>query len=100
MEEILLGQRVRFKSYLKRKSIITDGKKYKSWISVDMAISIGVIIGRRKLSDGWSLYEGSDVNNMIGHYVFSPVSSYYVYLVAYSMHRNPVYVMEFEFINY
>ena len=88
--EIVLGQKVIYKSVMKRISSYDNearaNKRY--YIEMHHEPIEGVVIGIRTVHNGWSEYTGEGEG-----YIFSHESSIQVALVATSLYRNPEKVL-------
>jgi hypothetical protein len=87
-----LGDKICFDNHLKRVWIDDPNglNGQKRWKKVPHEIRHGIIIGQRTLSNGINNYDSEGV------FIYDPEEYFKVWLVAYDMNRNPVYVSKLE----
>jgi hypothetical protein len=87
-----LGQKVTFQKCLRR-SIKFEAnesgwnERKNVWIEKDHTHSTGLIVGKRVLQNGISQWENEE------GWVFIPVERVVAYLVAFNLHKKPVFVL-------
>ena len=92
-----MGQKVRFSTYLVRKHTKTaDYRDFKHWDRVSRPETEGMVIGKRRLSNGFRSME-FDYDEYRGKtsswWEFDPTEVLEAYLVVFDFFRNPVYVL-------
>lgn len=91
-EEITLGTKVRFHTYLRRGTLESRRENFsgyyrdKVWFPTDGPIREGIVVGRRTLSNGQREWEDE-----VG-YSYTPTASFPAYIVAYDLHRAHINV--------
>jgi hypothetical protein len=82
-----LGDKVKVRKIIESRKLrnFETGNFEKKWISRECELE-GIVIGRRCVREG-SIYYGAD------YIAFTPQKYIKCYLVAYDLHRNPVYVL-------
>lgn len=84
------GERVQFTHHLHRRVRCLDGPSYKVlkvW-EAEPYRAEGIVLGLRTLADGERVFLGYEEG-----IAFAPSGHFRAYLIAYSGHHNPVYVL-------
>lgn len=77
MPKYKLGQRVSYTAHMSHRKGGMEGK----WERISRPGS-GIVVGKRNVSDGYTVYDGEDVGN-----IYTPTRCYSFRLVAHNLNR-------------